>query len=82
MNELKQRNDKARCPVCHEPVCRGSSANWCPTFHYNAEHMRINGKDVLVAEFFQTEHFTLRVGYIDSIHAPRGTSILPHPKET
>ncbi len=82
MSNLKRRNNKANCPVCGQRVVRGSSANWCPTFHYTAEHRFIDGKDFLVAEFFQgaNNDFTICVGYLKTFHAPEGVSIRVHPR--
>jgi len=78
MNKLKKRDDNATCPICGEQLTVGSSANWCPTFHYNCEHMCVDGEDVLVAEFFVAKDFTMCVGYIGSFFAPMGISIRVH----
>lgn len=76
MNKLKKRDNNAKCPICGEQVIVGSSANWCPTFHYECEHLRINGKDLLVAEKFAGDGFTVCVGYANTFHAPRGVSLI------
>lgn len=76
MNELKKRDDNAKCPICGEHVVVGASANWCPTFHYNCEHVHLEGEELLVAEFFVAKDFTVRLGHADSFFAPEGVTIV------
>jgi hypothetical protein len=69
---LRPRNDDARCPLCGAAVSVGSSANWCPRFHYNVEHEFDGHADIVVSERFTLGGCAITVDHGDSVHMRKG----------